>query len=95
MEQRHYLQDVTDQTEGSGNDMMEWSDDEDLADEGSGGQNEGSGDMEHDGDDAVDDEHAIAPVITIEDIRHTQMTERIFTTTTRRGSTLNFENLCL
>lgn len=69
-----------DNIEGSGNNnnMMEWSDDEDLGGEGSGGQSEGSGDMEH------DHEEAIAPIITAEDVRHTEVTGRI-TTATHKG----------
>ncbi|CAG9533147.1 unnamed protein product [Cercopithifilaria johnstoni] len=64
-----------DNVEGSGNsdDMMEWSDDEDLGGEGSGGQTEGSGDTEH------DHEEAIAPIITAEDVRHTKLTGRLTT----------------
>lgn len=75
-----------DNVEGSGNsnDMMEWSDDEDLAGEGSGGQTEGSGDTEHD-----QEEEAIAPIITAEDIRHTKLIGRI-TTTTYKGFPLHF-----
>ncbi|VBB33853.1 unnamed protein product, partial [Acanthocheilonema viteae] len=65
-----------DNIEGSGN-MLEWSDDEDLGGEGSGGQTEGSGDTEH------DHEEAIAPIITDEDVRHTKLIGRI-TTATRK-----------
>ncbi|VDM93940.1 unnamed protein product, partial [Onchocerca ochengi] len=62
--------------EGSGNsNAMEWSDDEDLGGEGSGDQIEGSGDLEH------DQEEEIAPIITSEDIRHTETIRRITTTT--------------
>ncbi|EJW81307.1 hypothetical protein WUBG_07784, partial [Wuchereria bancrofti] len=61
---------------GSSNSMIEWSDDEDLGGEGSGSQNEGSGDTEE------DQEHAIAPIITsAEDSRHTELIDRITTTT--------------
>lgn len=71
---------MLDNSEGSGNsnDMMEWSDDEDLGGEGSGGQTEGSGDTGH------DDEEAIAPLFTVEDIRHTKLTDQI-TTATYKG----------
>uniref|UniRef100_A0A1I7VJK7 Uncharacterized protein n=1 Tax=Loa loa TaxID=7209 RepID=A0A1I7VJK7_LOALO len=67
--------------EGSGNsnNMIEWSDDEDLGGEGSGDQSEGSGDTEH------DHEQAIAPIITSEDVRHT-VTDRITTATYKEPS---------
>ncbi|EFO16660.1 hypothetical protein LOAG_11845 [Loa loa] len=73
---------VIDNMEGSGNsnNMIEWSDDEDLGGEGSGDQSEGSGDTEH------DHEQAIAPIITSEDVRHT-VTDRI-TTATYKGHIL-------
>ncbi|MCP9262875.1 hypothetical protein DINM_006144 [Dirofilaria immitis] len=67
---------VVDNIEGSGkNNNMEWSDDEDLGGDGSGDQGEGSGDIGEDQDDAI------APIITAEDIRHTETTRRIITTT--------------
>ncbi|VDO09453.1 unnamed protein product [Brugia timori] len=69
---------MMDNIEGSGssNSMIEWSDDEDLGGEGSGNQNEGSGDTEE------DQEHAIAPIITYaEDGRHTELIDRITTIT--------------
>ncbi|VIO99897.1 Uncharacterized protein BM_BM8992 [Brugia malayi] len=65
-----------DNIEGSGitNSMIEWS--EDLVSEGSGSQNEGSGDMEE------DQEDVIAPIITsAEDGRHTELIDRIIITT--------------
>ncbi|VDM21247.1 unnamed protein product [Wuchereria bancrofti] len=66
---------------GSSNSMIEWSDDEDLGGEGSGSQNEGSGDTEE------DQEHAIAPIITsAEDSRHTELIDRITTTTYQEPS---------
>lgn len=72
------VKEMMDNIEGSGssNSMIEWSDDEDLGGEGSGNQNEGSGDTEE------DQEHAIAPIITYaEDGRHTELIDRITTIT--------------
>uniref|UniRef100_A0A0R3RSS0 Aa_trans domain-containing protein n=1 Tax=Elaeophora elaphi TaxID=1147741 RepID=A0A0R3RSS0_9BILA len=76
---------MMDNIEGSGNsnDMMDWSDDEDLGGEGSGGQTEGSGDMED------DQEEAISPIVTDEDVRHTKLTGR-FTTATYKGFIFSF-----
>ncbi|VDK27779.1 unnamed protein product [Gongylonema pulchrum] len=67
-----------DHVEGSGNNnnMMGWSDDEDLGSEGSGvPEMEGSGDTEgiHD---------AIVPVVTAEDVRQTERTVLDSTTST-------------
>ncbi|VDK79645.1 unnamed protein product [Litomosoides sigmodontis] len=82
---RHFTAEVLDNREGSGNsnDMMEWSDDEDLGAEGSGGQTEGSGDTIHD-----DDQEAIAPVFTAEDVRHTKFIHRLTTTATYKEPSL-------
>lgn len=66
-----------DRVEGSGNNnMMEWSDDEDLGGEGSGARVEGSGDTEGAQD------QAIVPFITSEDVRQTEPTVFATTTTT-------------
>uniref|UniRef100_A0A915PUG9 Uncharacterized protein n=1 Tax=Setaria digitata TaxID=48799 RepID=A0A915PUG9_9BILA len=75
--------------EGSGNsnNMMDWSDDEDLGGEGSGGQDEGSGDMEH------DQEEAIVPIITAEDVRHTEPTGRMTTVTYKGLKFISFKFL--